>query len=210
MKKIQPQYTGGPVDASLPDASVALLKRLPGDTCDMAQQIGSLLGHYRDLQKLNKTEPKARETIRHLHSVAKQAQQLQDSLKLMPQNAKAKLADIYAQSAWQTSYREMEHALAPWLTKLHVATTEVAKDFKPDTKRRKTHGRNHLERALLSDVAELLEGHTKGAIGLIEIAGIAAEILLHAGVVGVPGTNKRARDTILTWRKRYTTNMDTF
>ncbi|MCQ4258844.1 hypothetical protein [Stutzerimonas stutzeri] len=191
MKKMKPQQTGGGVDESLPERCVALIQQLPGDTKEVERLIGIRVGQYRSDWKFHKTMATKAQTIKHLHSIADQAQRLNESIKLNPENARAKLKDVYRLSPWRTSYNDMEYELGIWLTRLHVATTEVAKEF--ESYRGKSGGQlKNLERWLLSDVSELLQNHSNHQLTEKEIVDLAANIIIAAGIANVPATEEAA------------------
>ncbi|CJK79028.1 Uncharacterised protein [Streptococcus pneumoniae] len=203
MRRIERQYAGGAVDERVPDRCVELIRRLPGDPALIQHDLGVLLGRYRGWREFHDTAPQIGTTIDHLKAVAKQAEQLREAIGLIPPDAEANLA-LCMHKAWDMSFFELERSLEQSLVRLQVAANHVADDFK-QYKNRKGEKPNTLEHGLLSDVASLLESQSGGALGKIEIAGLAAELIINAGVFGVPGTPKRARDAIIAWRKRSTT-----
>lgn len=206
MKKIERQYTGGVVDESLSERCASLIRQLPGDTAALEEQIGVLLGRYRSWRQFHDTAPQVGVTIEHLRSVAKQAEQLRKSLELIPPDAEAELS-LRVYKAWEMSFFDMERALVQGLTRMQVVATQVANGFEP-YKGRPGGKRHSLQHELLSDVSELLEQHAEITLTLEQIAGLTVEILNTAGVRDLPITSKRTRDTINSWRKRSTPEID--
>lgn len=193
-KPIAKQYTGGAIDKSLAPRALKLIKQLP-DAEGLAQEIGERVGDYRFWKKAQSTVPADGLIVMHVEKTARSINTLRAQLDLMPEEIRALMSETLLRARGEV-YETLAERLDETLLRYQSAASAALSTIQPG---RVAPGKKeaHLEHAILSDVAALLEKRIKS---LETAAGNAAEILIFAGIPNLPGTAKKARAAVLAYR----------
>ncbi|HUE93176.1 hypothetical protein [Pseudomonas sp.] len=198
MKKLVPQRSGGYVDNQLTAKTTDTIRRLGGNFELLIERISYRIGVYRDFRRAADTEPQVGVAVEHLQALGKTAWGLYKDIDQLPMHADALVWEEIRQAGGD-AYLSLQQ-LQQGLVRLGAVLNSVAGQLTPYENKpgRKS---SSLEHSLLSEVAAMIEDHVGNAIGKVEIAGLAAELLRESGVHGLPGKDK-ARKAVLAWRRK--------
>lgn len=198
MKKFAPQYNGGCADNQLTAKTTETIRSFGGNSGLLIEGIAYRIGVYRDFRRVADTEPQIGVAIEHLQAIGNTSWGLYNDIGQLPMHAEALVWEEIRQAGGD-AYLSL-HQLQQDLLRLGAILTTVAGQL-TTYENRPGRKSSSLEHSLLSEVAAMIEDHVGAAIGKVEVAGLAAELLRESGVHGLPGKDK-ARKAVLAWRRK--------
>lgn len=190
IKRLSEQVSGGWLDCRLAPEALQAIASINGDREAMRKLIQNRVGWFRLTRESRQTEPQTKELREHLKRVQEAAKFVGESIAKLPLHADALFHDkIYHLGGDHfLSVPNFNNELAKVAALMGYIATQIEPTGKGDKS-------SLLEHQLLSEVESIIEEHCSEKMGLLALAGIAAEIVSH--VCLVPTDPKKAREKIL-------------